>query len=283
MIIYSWILEHIDILSLIMDVLSLIVATILSVVIYRLERNHEKEREKFELKVQEMAAKESAKVFLIDNDEEIEYLPLCLVASKLKLKRKHYRSIITKFLKCEEAVQKEILKQAGVGENDISLKCVNYAIDCIQKDFEKARFGRNILYDDSKYFHRAFERYYDRRISNVNPCIFEPIGMKSPTLQALRVDYKWNLLDYMLKYVDKEADAEMEPPIDMVFETCNLGYCPEEEMTFWTMRIIIDGCKALRDYNMFDEIIIETQEDMYYYTILVLYDAYCIQKAGDEK
>lgn len=48
MIVYSWILEHINILGFIVDVLSLVITTILTVVIYRLERSHEKERERIE-------------------------------------------------------------------------------------------------------------------------------------------------------------------------------------------------------------------------------------------
>ena len=71
---------------------------------------------------------------------------------------------------------------------------------------------------------------------------------------------------------------DIEPPIDMVFEKCNLGSCDESTMTFWTMRIIIDSCRTIIDPNLmyfgFEDLVIETQEDMYYYTILVLYNAF---------
>ena len=92
-----------------MDVTSLVVTTVLTIKIYRLERSHEKEREQMEVKAQEKAIAEAARVFLIDNEDEIEYLPLSAIAKTLKLKRKHHRAITTKFLRCSEEVQKEIL------------------------------------------------------------------------------------------------------------------------------------------------------------------------------
>ena len=36
----------------------------------------------------------------------------------------------------------------------------------------------------------------------------------------------------------------LQPPIDMAQERCDLGGCPEETMTFWTMRIVIDCCRV---------------------------------------
>ena len=89
MAIYSWILEHSDIIGLIIDFIALVVSVILTVVIYKLERRHEKEHEAAEEKAQKAALAEAARVFLIDNDDEVDYLPLAALAAKLKLKRKH--------------------------------------------------------------------------------------------------------------------------------------------------------------------------------------------------
>lgn len=53
-------------------------------------------------------------------------------------------------------------------------------------------------------------------------------------------------------------------------------------MTFWTMRIVIDACQVLRNPsldNIFDESLITTQEEMYYYTLYVLYQSY--RERGD--
>ena len=102
-----------EIWSFLVDVSSLIVTTVLTIKIYRLERSHEKEREQMEVEARKKAVVETARVFLIDNEDEIEYLPLSVIAKSLNLKRKHHRAITTKFLRCSEEVQKEILKQAN--------------------------------------------------------------------------------------------------------------------------------------------------------------------------
>ena len=58
-----------EIWSFLVDVTSLVVTTVLTIKIYRLERSHEKEREQMEVKAQEKAIAEAARVFLIDNED----------------------------------------------------------------------------------------------------------------------------------------------------------------------------------------------------------------------
>ena len=77
--------------------------------------------------------------------------------------------------------------------------------------------------------------------------------------------------------------AQIVPPVDMVFQQCHLDICDEKTMTFWTMRIIIDSCYAFRNlegYDTFDEALIQTQEDMYYYTLDILCKAYSAKGDG---
>jgi len=65
----------------------------------------------------------------------------------------------------------------------------------------------------------------------------------------------------------------------MVWEEMELGSCPLEDMIFWVMRMIISAVyqMPLGDYHdniSIDEDYLETFEDMYYYTLLVLYSRY---------
>lgn len=269
------ILQHIDLIGLIVDILALIATVALTVAIYKLERRHTIEREALEKKEHKRNVTYTANVFLIDNDEESEYLPLCAIASKLNLKRKHHRTIFTRFLRCQDEVQAEILHQANIEEYPISRESVNHAIACLREDIAKAQLGYDFLYDGAKYFHRAIELYSDYAIPDVNPSIFEPIEI-SPALKALRKDYKWDFFSYTLKYINKSENFKMIPPIMMAWNQCGLGSCPEPEMTFWAMRMIIDCCKALHDCGLPEECPIQTQEDMYYYTLLILYKTYCM-------
>ena len=164
-----------EIWSFVVDVLSLIATVVLTVAIYWLQRSHEKEREQMEVEAQKKAVAEAARVFLIDNEDEIEYLPLSAIAKSLNLKRKHHRAITTKFLRCREEVQKEILKQANFQLIEVSKEQVSAALKRLKDDIKACGFGRDTLYDGAKYFHRAMECYSDEKIETVNPYIFEDI------------------------------------------------------------------------------------------------------------
>lgn len=270
-----------------MDVTSLVVTTVLTIKIYRLERSHEKEREQMEVKAQEKAIAEAARVFLIDNEDEIEYLPLSAIAKSLNLKRKHHRAITTKFLRCSEEVQKEILKQANFQPIEVSKEQVSAALKLLKDDIKTYCFGRDVLYGGAKYFHRAMERYSDEKIETVNPYRFEDFvntRLYEDDAHRLLKNTQFNrtLYDYMYDYRHSgRTNWLTQKPMDMVWEQCNLGGCPEEIMTFWMMRIVIDCCRVFDESEegfIFDEDLIETQEDMYYYAVMALYSTYIAKK-----
>ena len=273
-----------------MDVLSLIATVVLTVAIYWLQRSHEKEREQMEVEAQKKAVDEAARVFLIDNEDEIEYLPSSAIAKSLNLKRKHHRAITTKFLRCSEEVQKEILKQANFQLIEVSKEQVSAALKRLKDDIKACGFGRDILYDGAKYFHRAMERYSGEKIETVNPYRFEDFvntRLYEDDAHRLLKDTQFNrtLYDYMYDYRHSgRTNWLTQKPMDMVWKQCNLGECPEEIMTFWMMRIVIDCCRVFDESEegfIFDEDLIETQEDMYYYAVMVLYNTYIAKKVED--
>lgn len=275
-----------EIWSFVVDVLSLIATVVLTVAIYWLQRSHEKEREQMEVEAQKKAVAEAARVFLIDNEDEIEYLPLSAIAKSLKLKRKHHRAITTKFLRCSEEVQKEILKQANFQLIEVSKEQVSAALKLLKDDIKTYCFGRDVLYGGAKYFHRAMERYSDEKIETVNPYRFEDFVNTRlyEDEHGLQKNTKFNitLYDYMYDYRHSgRTNWLIQKPMDMVWERCNLGEYPEEIMTFWTMRIVIDCCRVFAKSEediIFDENLIETQEDMYYYAVMALYSTYIAKK-----
>lgn len=71
-----------------MDVLSLIATVVLTVAIYWLQRSHEKEREQMEVEAQKKAVAEAARVFLIDNEDEIECLAVVSDCKKPESQKK---------------------------------------------------------------------------------------------------------------------------------------------------------------------------------------------------
>ena len=212
------------------------------------------------------------------------------IAKSLNLKRKHHRAITTKFLRCSEEVQKEILKQANFQLIEVSKEQVSAALKRLKDDIKACGFGRDTLYDEAKYFHRAMERYSDEKIETVNPYIFEDIRRthfyQGDSLQLLKdTSYNGTLYGYMYDYLHSadlgKSKWLLQPPIDMVWLQCDLAGCPEEIMTFWTMRIVIDCCRVFAKSEediIFDEDLIETQEDMYYYAVMALYSTYIAKK-----
>lgn len=279
-----------EIWSFVVDVLSLIATVVLTVAIYWLQRSHEKEREQMEVEAQKKAAAEAARVFLIDNEDEIEYLPLSAIAKSLKLKRKHHRAITTKFLRCSEEVQKEILKQANFQPIEVSKEQISAALKLLKDDIKTYYFGRDVLYGGAKYFHWGMERYSDEKTEIVNPYRFEDIRRthfyQGDSLRLLKdTSYNGTLYGYMYDYLHSadlgKSKWLLQPPIDMVWSQCNLAGCPEEIMTFWMMRIVIDCCRVFAESEediIFDEDLIETQEDMYYYAVMALYSTYIAKK-----
>ena len=269
------------------DLMNFLATSALTIAIYGLQRSHEKEREQMEAKAQKKAVAEAARVFLIDNEDEIEYLPLSAIAKTLKLKRKHHRAITIKFLRCSEEVQKEILKQANFQLIEVSKEQVSTALKRLKDDIKACGFGRDTLYDGAKYFHRAMERYSGEKIETVNPYRFEDFvntRLYEDDAHRLLKNTQFNrtLYDYMYDYRHSgRTNWLTQKPMDMVWSQCNLAGCPEEIMTFWTMRIVIDCCRVFAESEediIFDEDLIETQEDMYYYAVMALYSTYIAKK-----
>ena len=235
------------------DLMNFLATSALTIAIYWLQRSHEKEREQMEVEAQKKAVAEAERDFLIDNEDEIECLPLSAIAKSLNLKRKHHRAITTKFLRCSEEVQKEILKQANFQLIEVSKEQVSAALKRLKDDIKACGFGQDTLYDGAKYFHRAMERYSDEKIETVNPYIFEDIRRthfyQGDSLRLLKdTSYNGTLYGYMYDYLHSadlgKSKCLLQPPIDMVWLQCDLAGCPEEIMTFWTMRIVIDCCRV---------------------------------------
>ena len=201
-----------EIWSFVVDVLSLIATVVLTVAIYWLQRSHEKEREQMEVEAQKKAVAEAARVFLIDNEDEIEYLPLSAIAKSLNLKRKHHRAITTKFLRCSEEVQKEILKQANFQPIEVSKEQVSAALKRLKDDIKACGFGQDTLYDGAKYFHRAMERYSDEKIETVNPYIFEDICLGYDEAAKICLTHSFNnhtINEYIGKFDVSDEEMKM--------------------------------------------------------------------------
>ena len=271
-----------DFIQIIIGVLSLIATIAVSFVVYWMQRRHEKEREKSERKVYEKNIQDIARMFIIDNEEELVFLPLCQISEMLYPNHRHIRSIYTRYNMCSEEVKKEILKQTNTPIiPEITFHTLSGFIDCYSNAVKECKLStRDFLYDGAKYFHRAFQRYSQITVENLDPCYFD-----TPFLTPIQKEFgaKQNLSAYIREYLrvlsgnDNETE-KLTAPLDDVWITIASSQ-QESNVTFWVMRMIISSCYAMvaqgiiperSDGITFEEFWIATQEDMYYYTILVL-------------
>lgn len=283
-----------EIANLVIAILTLIATVVVSVAIYWLQRQHEKEMTKQENIRHLEGIQEAAKVFIIDNQEDIELLPLCVISTSLNPYRKYARSIYMHFNKCSKEVQKEILKQEGVPlaicDNG---KWMDICFEKFEEDCKKYSMGQSFLYEGAKYFHYAINLLQNEKLGEIDTFIFDvpPLGRfcfnDNKTDLTLYID---RYLEFVLKdRADTADNPELlphEPPMDMLIRMFNFGKCDIKLLNFWIMKFIRSGCVAFCRHGLVedceaewrqicvDDSKLKTYEDMYYDTLLMLYTTY---------
>jgi hypothetical protein len=287
-----------DIIQIIIAVLSLIATIAVSLSIYWLQMRHEREIEQIEAKRMQKDIEEKAHVFLSENNEERDYLPWCAVASNVCRHDKHTRQIYTNFCRCPAELQSEILHQSGF---DIKLptdvKWVDQCIASLKLDIEKHKLGQDYLYDGAKYFHRGYERYRDQEWEDLQQRRdLNPIAVRSSFFGGKNS----SLLDYIDEYFQflyseyrpVLYNKTPKPPLDYMWENYRLGEADEKEVCRWIMEAVSgitivchnreNGIGGI--HNLTTDAIVETFEDKYFKTLLLLfYTYYFNEKPQKEK
>lgn len=285
----------VDIIQIIIGILSLIATVGVSVAIYWLQSRHEKEMERVAKENAEKQLKEEVDRFLIDNESEREYLPLCVFASNLHRHEKHTRNIYTNFCRCRSELQNKILEVAEFKCRTIDgTEWLGKAIDKLKEDIKKYKLGRDYLYDGAKYFHRGFTLYREKEWVYSYRQVFEPIveNRLSSALTGTNLISISNYVDeYFYYFIEKHNLDKMRgeplPPIDYVWESQNLASIEESKVCGWIMEIvksitiIIHNKTIEREGDLYFEDLTdeqaETFEDKYYETVRALYYTYSIK------
>lgn len=242
-----------------------------------------------------------AQRFCIEYEKYIEFLPLCQIANFVDPLHNNIRKQYTDYNKCSDRVKKKILELKGFKELDFTDEnWIDRCIHLYKKKIEEMELATNdFLYEGAKYFHRAYERYSEYEIK-FDPYIFDKID-KTETIDKLIGDKElksslgYYIADY-LWYKKNHPEYEIIPPMDKLWNLCDLGACSEYNVTFWICKFIIESCHyiesslgldnegnqdneiELRKLSIGDsEELIERQEDMYYYALLQLYKCFYYQ------
>lgn len=83
-----------EIIQIVIGILSLVATIAVSFLIYWLQTRHEKEIQKLQDEKEQKGLETKARLFLIDNEPERDYLPWCVVAANVHPLERHSRKII---------------------------------------------------------------------------------------------------------------------------------------------------------------------------------------------
>lgn len=291
-----------EIITLIISILSLIASGVISFAIFYMGKRTDKKR--YQLDVEYRARK-----FIIDQgDDEIQYLPYCVIASGVNRHHKHIRKIYNDFDALPDDVQKEVLKQAGYDYSLIKdTSWIDSGLKQIENFAEKYDFGDPFLYDGAKYFHRAFSDHSSALTSNyheLEPLFEDKLGWNSPEtikiVQANKLSFSLYLESYYQAFVlnDKRLNKnDAIKPLDYLNAIKNFHNCDEEELCFWMMESVCElSTLVLRTrYGGFlngvyingeissGDALSETFEDKYYESLMSLYTLYLDKKQNKAK
>ena len=263
-----------------------IASLIVSLVIFRMQRKHEQEIDKLQKAQHKESVIERATRFLVDHDDERDYLPWSVIASALCRQKRHHRKIYTDFCCVPKEVQDEILAQVGITlEVEAPEKWVDISIEALKNDINKYCLGKDYLYEGAKYLHKCIGSYRTEPWQNATPKIFDHLHDNNP-FGTPKTDIGTYIDEYIYYYVEKRKDfvSQPLPPIDYVDQKIHLSTCDEKEMCRWIMELVnsitvIVHNKTLSDRSDFfkenlTDAAAETFEDKYYETLLWLYYTY---------
>ncbi|MCH5153967.1 MAG: hypothetical protein J1F71_02010 [Clostridiales bacterium] len=287
-----------DIVQIVIGALSLVATVAVSFFIYWLQSRHEKEMKKLDEKHRIEKLSEEANNFLIDHEDERDYLPWCTIATNLHQHERHNRKIYTDFCRCSAELQNKILEMAEFSIRTIEgTDWVDDAFEKLEADIKKYKLGEQpFLYDGAKYFHRAFTYYrenefnenHNRELKTIcKQNLLFVINEKEKDKVSLS-SYIEQYFDFVLGTIRKEY-IEWDnpiPPVDYAWEYYCLGYAPEEDVCYWIMELVENFVVNIHNRFgtcVYDSVIrenstdaqAETYEDRYYDILYWMYYTYC--------
>lgn len=281
-----------DLTQLIIAILSLIATVAVSVILYHFEQKHDRQIEEQNEKIRRMNLEHDADIFLIQNGDEIEYLPLCVFVNNLNGTKKHLREIYNNYNTCSEELKNIILDKQGIYIRE--LPQTNWTSACIDRfndEINKYNLGRTLFYDDGKYVRYCYDYYRKNKI----PCNELEFSFpdyhvdRAEDKMIFRKDYKCGLYMYASLYFNYINDVqvyknleniEMKPLFQVVYdEIINMD---SEHYSYWCAMLMRYTCANLRkqgcEYSLTDnpygegiELEVKSFEDAYYCALYELY------------
>lgn len=221
----------------------------LSISVFSLKRHEEEKRQKRE---------DDAKLFIHDNNDEIDFLPYCIYASCYDRHGHHTRKIYNEFCRLSDEMQKEVLKQANydlpiISETDWIYEKINL-IDKFAKEYG---FGDTFLYDSGKNFLNGYETKEEPYVEEHKEELRDVFGMYCFTIRlfnrkAITIDQYFESYGYRRFRDPKWLDRyQYVPPGDVLIEVKELRDAEKTSssvVAFWMCHLIEDIYYVIEEY-----------------------------------
>lgn len=195
---------------------------------------------------------EDANKFIKDNNEEIQYLPLCLIANSYDNHHKFERKIYNEFNVLNRELQKEVLKQMCYEDYDVIIGkgWISKSLNLVKKFIQDNDLGRDLLYENAKYFHRSINYAsfdFDGRTETeyIMPDLFgwntKPLGKgRKKKVEKICFD------SYLTSYLEAKAKNDVlyqsnkdKKPIDVLAAVINFSSASEDCVCCWMMQMVL--------------------------------------------
>lgn len=231
--------------------------------------------------------------FLVNHSEEKSLIPLCQMALILNPDHRHHRGLYTEFNLLSENARNYVLKKESIAVIEtLDSSWVNESMKLLTDELKALNLSSHrFLYLINQYFYKAFKYYANNQIGKYDLNVFVRLYTESHLLGITLSEYSsldQYIYDY-LYFIENNIPVIAEPPLDYLWRIQNFKECDECDLTFWVCRFIVDVCnnivlESCVDYIEHEEQI-TTQEDMYYYAMLSLYNfwmnKHCTEKSDD--
>jgi len=230
---------------------------------------------------------QQATAFCIEHDEEKSLIPLCQIAKITNQTHKHKRNMYNEYCASTKSVQNRVLEMKNVDfiiDEKEDLWWSKY-LGKFEDDYSKYQLGtEDIKYIFVQYFYKLFE-YADKSISKYTEPIF-PVKVKT-AVSKMAPDFKHDVRGLIGEYIfyskmDEYRDV-LERPMNYMWNYLNFGNCSEYDLCVYIALFIIGTCyeipnedlgKGLFVYEAPSIFEIDTAEDLFYLTLLILYETY---------
>ena len=245
-----------------------------------------------EVELMEERIEQEAISFCRKYKKQKDYIALCQVAFITNPTRVHHRDMYNEFCEFTTNTRNRILEISEVDKMEVSGDYWWHKyLDMFENDYENYALGdESYRYSFAKYFYKLLE-YEGAPIDEYTRRVFTP-NIITSSMKLFHNSYKHDvagLIDEYIYYKDyEEYNNVLEPPMDFMWRELDFDKCPELMLASFLALFIIGTCRGIpfpKDSvnKMFafsgpGASEVETAEDLFYQTLLTLYENYEVAK-----